>query len=95
MIMNPTWIISCGLANKPIPMPNFTMTTVLVQRETELIIDNRTQNLTGNFLNSTLNSLLHEDTAAIRVTCTVSNRFGSDNASTLIELCGNIYKCDE
>ena len=40
-------------------------------------------------LNTTLNTLLQEDTTAIKVICLASNTYGSDKASTLIKLCGN------
>ena len=89
-MINWDWIVSCGLVNQPIPPPFFRMTTVVVKRETEVTItEHNNQNLTFNSLNTTLYYLLQEDMASIRVTCTVSNMFGSDNASTVIRLCGN------
>ena len=37
---------------------------------------------------SQVGSLFEEDTAILRITCIVSNSFGSDNATTDIRMCG-------
>jgi hypothetical protein len=91
-IMNPNWVVSCHqLANQPIPPPTFLMTIEIVKTEieTELLMTTD-HNLTFYNLNLTINTLLERNTSAIRVTCIVSNDFGSDNASTMIEPCGKI-----
>ena len=88
--------MSCLLANKPIPEPIYKMTTEVIKTETETeLIMPVYESLTFYSLNSTINSLFQQDTAALRVTCIVSNAFGSDNASTVIEPCGNnhLYTC--
>ena len=89
-MINRTWFISCKLANQPTPKPNFMMTTVVIENEKERELTQTNRSWALHDLNTTLNILLQEDTAAIKVTCTVFNKFGSDNASTLIELCGNV-----
>ena len=93
MMMDQIWVVSCHqLANKPVPMPNYTMTIEVVKNEIAVEISSpMNRNLTFYGLNSTLNLLFQQDTTAIRVTCIVSNDFGSDNASSLIEPCGNIH----
>ena len=88
-VINQTWFISCELANQPTPMPNFMMTTVVVKNEVEMELTQMNRSWTLYDLNTTLDILLQEGTAAIKVTCIVFNEFGSDNASTIIELCGN------
>ena len=99
VMMGQNWVVSCQLANEPIPPPIFMMTIEVVNIfmmtvevikndsviETELSMPK----LVFYDLNSTINSLLERDTSAIRVTCIVSNDFGSDNATTMIEPCGN------
>ena len=89
--MNLVWLISCELANQPTPKPDFMMTTVVVRNGTEMnqMLAHTDQNPAAYDLNTTLNFLYQEDTVAIKVTCIASNSFGSDNASTLIEPCGN------
>jgi hypothetical protein len=90
IMMNSFWVVSCRqLANQPIPPPTFLLTIEIVktEMETELLMTTD-QNLTFYNLNSTINTLLERNTSAIRVTCNVSNNFGSDNASTMIEPCG-------
>ena len=89
-------MVSCQLANQPIPVPIFKMTIEVIKTETETELSMPVyQNLTFYSLNSTIDSLFRQDTAALRVTCVVSNDFGSDNASTMIEPCGNnhLYTC--
>ena len=89
-MMSQNWVVSCQLANEPIPPPNFKMTIEVVKTEIETELSMPTDiNLVFYDLNSTINSLLEQDTSAIRVTCIVSNDFGSDNATTMIEPCGN------
>ena len=91
-MMNLTWLISCEHANQPTPKPNFRMTTVVVRNGTEFdqVLENTNRNQTSYDLNATMHFLLQKDTA-LKVTCIVFNGFGSDNASTLIELCGNKF----
>lgn len=91
------WEVSCQLANQPIPPPMFNMTIELLMdgMKTELsvppnlIIDETDMNLAFYDLNLTVHFLFEQNISAIRVKCVVSNTFGSDNASTLIEPCGN------
>ena len=88
------WEVSCQLANQPIPPPMFNMAIELLRdgMKTELsnlIFDDMNLTLIFYDLNLTVHSLFDQDISAIRVTCFVSNTFGSDNASTLIEPCGN------
>ena len=88
--MNQIWIVSCELANQPIPSPNFAMTIAIVKNDIEMdLLTTLNESLITYDLNSTLNFLFQPDTRAIKVTCVVSNNFGSDNASTMIERCGN------
>ena len=81
--------IICRLANQPIPFPTFVMTLGVVRNEMETNILERSRHWVIYDLNTTLNTLLQEDTTAIKVTCSASNAYGSDKAFTLIKLCGN------
>ena len=90
LMMNLRWTVSCQLANQPIPIPKFTMTIAVVRNGIEMEIPmSVNQSWTSYDVNSTAYSLFQPDTTTIKVTCVVSNTFGSDNASTLIERCGN------
>ena len=99
MMMSQIWVVSCQLANEPIPPPIF-MTTIevvnismmtieVVKNDSGIETELSMPNLVFYDLNSTINSLLEQDTSAIRVTCIASNDFGSDYATTMIEPCGN------
>ena len=86
------WVVLCQLSNQPIPPPIFMMTIEVVKTEIEIELSmpvDINPELVFYDLNSTINSLLEQDTSAIRVTCIVSNDFGSDNATTMIKPCGN------
>ena len=100
-MMSQIWKVSCQLANKPTPPPIF-MTTIEVVNIFMMTIDSEVVKNNSGIetelsmpklafydLNSTINFLSKQDTSAIRVTCIVSNDFGSDNATTMIEPCGN------
>ena len=89
-MMGRNWVVSCQLSNDPIPSPTFMMTieAVKTEIETELSMP-LDMELIFLDLNSTITSLMEQDTSAIRVTCIVSNDFGSDNATTMIKPCGN------
>ena len=91
-IMRRNWVVRCQLSNEPIPSPIFMMTIEVVKTEIEIELSmpvDMDPELVFYDLNSTINSLMEQDTSAIRVTCIVSNDFGSDNATTMIKPCGN------
>ena len=81
-------IINCTLEETPVPPPKFNMTMIRIFRNStvERLLNEQTPRL---FLSaSQLSSLFEEDTTTLRISCHVSNSFGSDNMLTDIRICG-------
>ena len=81
-------IINCTLKETPVPPPKFSMIMMRILRNgtVERLLEEQTPRLSLSA--SQLNSLFEEDTATLRISCHVSNSFGSDNMTTDIRMCG-------
>ena len=62
------------------------MTRICGNGTVEVLLNNQAANLSLH--SSQFDSLFEEDTAIIRITCNVSNSFGSDHETTDIRKCG-------
>ena len=85
-------MVHCPVANNPFPPPNFNITTarIFLNSSVSLLFDQPMENILIN--DSILLLLFEEDTKFLNVTCKVFNRFGSDTASTIIQVCGMLIK---
>ena len=84
-------LIDCPLERKPFPSPRFSMSMMRMFRNgtVEALLNTQAENLSLH--PSQFDSLFEEDTAIIRITCNVSNSFGSDHETTDIRKCGMYY----
>ena len=75
----------------PFPSPQFDMNMTRIFRNgtMEIVLSKQVPSL--SLLPSQLGSLFEEDTAILRITCNVSNSFGSDQKTTDIRMCGMYY----
>lgn len=81
-------LIRCSVANDPFPPPQFSVTTARVFLNSSVDILSSYPMETILINDSMLLMLFEEDTKFLNVTCIVSNRFGSDRATTIIRVCG-------
>ena len=86
-------IIHCTLNEKTFPLPNFYMSMTRVSRNgtVEGLLNDSALSEQATNLSlhpSLLGSLFEEDTDYLRITCNVSNSFGSNHKTTDVRLCG-------
>lgn len=81
--------VHCPITNAAIPHPHFLMTVIRAAAdgtEIEQLLSEQMDHLSLD--RTTLSALFDNDTTFVKITCNVSNIFGSDNRTTTIRVCG-------